>query len=87
VRACHEHYNGSGYPDKLEGDQIPLESRIILCCDAYDAMTTDRPYRKCLPHEEAIRRLKEASGTQFDPQVVEAFLSCFEGQHDLEAAG
>lgn len=87
VRACHEHYNGSGYPDKLEGEQIPIESRIILCCDAYDAMTTDRPYRKRLPHEEGIRRLKEASGTQFDPNVVTAFLTCFGERDDLEEAG
>ncbi|HWL66577.1 MAG TPA: GAF domain-containing protein [Actinomycetota bacterium] len=85
IRACHEHYDGGGYPDKLKGEDIPLEARIILTCDAYDAMTTDRPYRKRLPHEEAIRRLKEASGTQFDPRVVDAFLRCFEDK--LAAAG
>jgi HD-GYP domain-containing protein (c-di-GMP phosphodiesterase class II) len=78
IRACHEHYDGSGYPDKLAGDSIPLEARIILCCDAYDAMTTDRPYRKHLSHEEAIRRLKEAAGAQFDPDVVAAFLGRFD---------
>jgi HD-GYP domain-containing protein (c-di-GMP phosphodiesterase class II) len=87
VRACHEHYDGSGYPDALSADDIPIESRIILCCDAYDAMTTDRPYRKRLSHEVAIARLKEASGTQFDPTVVLAFLNCFEERGDLEAAG
>ena len=74
VRCAHEHYDGTGYPDHLVGEQIPLESRIVLACDAYDAMTTDRPYRKSLSEDEAKRRLVEASGTQFDPQVVEALL-------------
>jgi HD-GYP domain-containing protein (c-di-GMP phosphodiesterase class II) len=71
VRHCHERYDGAGYPDRLAGDDIPIESRIILVCDAYHAMTTDRPYRKRLPAEEALRRLHEAAGTQFDPRVVE----------------
>jgi len=71
VRHCHERYDGDGYPDRLSGDDIPIESRIILVCDAYHAMTTDRPYRKRLPVEEALRRLAEAAGTQFDPRVVE----------------
>ena len=74
VRCAHEHYDGTGYPDHLVGEQIPLESRIVLACDAYHAMTTDRPYRKSLGEEEAKRRLVEASGTQFDPQVVDALL-------------
>jgi diguanylate cyclase (GGDEF)-like protein len=71
VRHCHERYDGAGYPDRLAGDDIPIESRIILVCDAYHAMTTDRPYRKRLPAHEALRRLREAAGTQFDPLVVE----------------
>ena len=71
VRHCHERYDGAGYPDRLRGDDIPIESRIILVCDAYHAMTTDRPYRRRLPDEEALRRLREAAGTQFDPRVVE----------------
>jgi HD-GYP domain-containing protein (c-di-GMP phosphodiesterase class II) len=71
VRHCHERYDGAGYPDRLGGDDIPIESRIILVCDAYHAMTTDRPYRKRLPVAEALRRLQEAAGTQFDPRVVE----------------
>ena len=74
VRCAHEHYDGSGYPDRLTGEQIPLESRIVLACDAYHAMTTDRPYRKSLGEAEARRRLVEASGAQFDPQVVDALL-------------
>ena len=74
VRCAHEHYDGTGYPDHLVGEQIPLESRIVLACDAYHAMTTGRPYRESLDEEEARRRLVEASGTQFDPQVVDALL-------------
>jgi HD-GYP domain-containing protein (c-di-GMP phosphodiesterase class II) len=74
VRHCHERYDGRGYPDGLAGDEIPLESRIIFVCDAYHAMTTDRPYRKRLSHPEAARRLREAAGTQFDPNVVEVAL-------------
>ena len=71
VRACHEHCDGSGYPDRKVGEEIPLESRIILVCDAYHAMTTDRPYRKRLSANEAVRRLHAAAGTQFDPRVVD----------------
>ena len=70
VRACHERYDGAGYPDRLKGDEIPLEARIIFACDAFHAMTTDRPYREALPVEEAFRRLEEAAGSQFDPRVV-----------------
>ena len=74
VRCAHEHFDGTGYPDALVGEQIPLESRIVLACDAYHAMTTDRPYRKSLGVDEAKRRLVEGSGSQFDPQVVDALL-------------
>jgi diguanylate cyclase (GGDEF)-like protein len=74
VRHCHEHFDGSGYPDKKVGDDIPVESRVILVCDAFHAMTTDRPYRKRLPVEEACARLERSSGKQFDPRIVEAFL-------------
>jgi HD-GYP domain-containing protein (c-di-GMP phosphodiesterase class II)/putative methionine-R-sulfoxide reductase with GAF domain len=74
VRACHERWDGTGYPDGLAGEDIPLEARIILVCDAYHAMTTDRPYRVALPVEEAKRRLSTGAATQFDPAVVEACL-------------
>ena len=72
--AWHERWDGRGYPDGLAGEKIPLESRIIFVCDSYHAMTTDRPYRKRLSHPEAVRRLRDASGTQLDPRVVEACL-------------
>jgi HD-GYP domain-containing protein (c-di-GMP phosphodiesterase class II) len=70
VRHCHERYDGTGYPDRKSAEEIPLESRIIFVCDAFHAMTTDRPYRRRLPTEEALRRLEEGAGTQFDPRVV-----------------
>jgi diguanylate cyclase (GGDEF)-like protein len=75
VRSCHERWDGAGYPEGKRGEEIPLESRIVLVCDAFHAMTTDRPYRRALSEAEARRRLREAAGTQFDPRVVEAFLS------------
>ncbi|MGI8773891.1 MAG: diguanylate cyclase [Actinomycetota bacterium] len=77
VRHCHEHYDGSGYPDGLVGEAIPIESRIILTCDAFDAMTTDRPYRGRLAAEEACRRLRSSAGRQFDPVIVDAFLTLY----------
>jgi len=75
VRHHHEHFDGRGYPNGKKGDGIPLGSRILAVADAYDAMTSDRPYRSAMSKETAIARLKAASGTQFDPQVVEAFLT------------
>ena len=80
VRHCHERYNGTGYPDGLAGDEIPLESRIIFVCDSFHAMTTDRPYRRKLTRSEAFRRLEEAAGTQFDPDIVAAFVRIYEEQ-------
>jgi HD-GYP domain-containing protein (c-di-GMP phosphodiesterase class II)/putative methionine-R-sulfoxide reductase with GAF domain len=74
VRSCHERWDGAGYPDGNAGEDIPLEARIILVCDAFHAMTTDRPYRKRLSCDEACRRLRDGAGTQFDPAVVDVFL-------------
>ena len=73
VRSCHERWDGLGYPDGKKGTEIPLESRIVLVCDAFHAMVTDRPYRSRLPRDEAMLRLRESAATQFDPTVVEAF--------------
>jgi HD-GYP domain-containing protein (c-di-GMP phosphodiesterase class II) len=78
VRACHERWDGLGYPDGKCGDEIPIESRIVLVCDAYHAMVTDRPYRRRLDPEEAVRRLRESAGTQFDPVAVNAFVDLFD---------
>jgi len=74
VRSAHERWDGRGYPDGLAGEEIPIGARIIFVCDAYHAMTSNRAYRKALPEDEALRRLKEAAGTQFDPVVVESFM-------------
>jgi HD-GYP domain-containing protein (c-di-GMP phosphodiesterase class II) len=74
VRSCHERWDGEGYPDRLAGEGIPLLSRVVSVCDAYSAMTTDRPYRAALPEGEALEELRRCSGTQFDPRVVDAFL-------------
>jgi HD-GYP domain-containing protein (c-di-GMP phosphodiesterase class II) len=82
VRHCHERWDGRGYPDGLAGEEIPLESRIIFVCDAYHAMTTDRPYRRALSHREAVRRLGEGAGSQFDPYVVEVALRVLEHGED-----
>jgi len=70
----HEKFNGTGYPDKLKGEQIPLGSRILAVADAFEAMISRRPYRKTTPIAEAIKELKRQNGTQFDPQVINAFL-------------
>ncbi len=72
VRASHERWDGSGYPDQLAGEGIPLGARIVSACDAFDAMITARPYRGAMQAEEALGELRENSGTQFDPDVVEA---------------
>jgi two-component system, cell cycle response regulator len=73
VRASHEHWDGSGYPDGLAGDAIPLGARVVAVCDAFDAMTTSRPYRDAMSVEDALAEIRACAGTQFDPTVVEAF--------------
>jgi HD-GYP domain-containing protein (c-di-GMP phosphodiesterase class II) len=75
VRASHEDYDGSGYPDGLAGEAIPVEARICSACDALSAMTTDRPYRRAMALEDALAELRRCAGTQFDPTVVEAVIA------------
>ncbi|MEW6574513.1 MAG: diguanylate cyclase, partial [Bacillota bacterium] len=70
----HEWWNGQGYPLGLKGEEIPLECRILAVADAYEAMTSDRPYRRAMSHDEAVAELKRYAGTQFDPQIVDKFL-------------
>ncbi len=75
IRWAHERWDGAGYPDRIAGDEIPLASRILLVCDAFHAMTSDRPYRQALPVDQALAELRQNAGSQFDPQVVDAFLA------------
>ncbi len=70
IRSSHECWDGKGYPDQLAGDDIPLASRIILVCDAYDAMTSERPYSPARTPEAALAELRECAGSQFDPELV-----------------
>jgi putative nucleotidyltransferase with HDIG domain len=84
VRHHHERWDGNGYPDGLAGRTIPLGARIVAVCDAYRAMTEDRPYRKALAEAEARRRLLEGSGSQFDSVCVTALLAALE-QRDRQA--
>jgi diguanylate cyclase (GGDEF)-like protein/putative nucleotidyltransferase with HDIG domain len=77
VRHEHESFDGSGYPDGLVGDQIPIGSRIILACDAYHAMTSDRPYRARMSHADAFKELTRCAGKQFDPEVTAALVAHF----------
>jgi putative nucleotidyltransferase with HDIG domain len=74
IRHHHEFYDGSGYPDGLKGKDIPLGARIIAVADAFDAMTTNRPYRKALPMDKVVKEMKDFSGIQFDPHIVEIFI-------------
>ena len=75
VELHHENWNGKGYPLGLEGEKTPLEARIVKVADAYDAMTSDRPYRRGMSDAEAIRRLEDAVGTEFDGAIVKAFIA------------
>ncbi|HAE43066.1 MAG TPA: hypothetical protein DCG34_09150 [Clostridiales bacterium] len=71
VKHHHEKWDGSGYPQGLKGSEIPIETTILTISDAYDAMTTDRPYRKALSSEEAVKELLKYSGTQFNPEIID----------------
>jgi putative nucleotidyltransferase with HDIG domain len=89
VRSSHESFDGSGYPDGLKGEAIPLEARIVTCCDAFSAMTTDRPYKRARSWDDAVAELRRCAGTQFDPRVVDAALAVFgrrRGDRDDDAA-
>lgn len=78
VRSCHENWDGTGYPDGLAGERIPRVARIVRCCDAFSAMTTDRSYRKALPTAEALAELRLCAGTDFDPAVVQAMIAALD---------
>jgi putative nucleotidyltransferase with HDIG domain len=75
VRSCHERWDGNGYPDRLAGEAIPLIARVVCACDAFSAMTTDRPYRAARTQAEALAELQRCAGTQFDPHVVAAIVA------------
>jgi diguanylate cyclase (GGDEF)-like protein len=85
VRHIHERWDGSGHPDGLVGDQIPMGSRVIAPCDAYHAMTSPRPWRPALTHEEAVHELLEGANTQFDPDVTEVLIGHVNGLRQASA--
>lgn len=87
VRATHERWDGNGYPDRLKGCAIPIPSRIVAVCDAFDAMTNRRAYRRAVAIDAALDELRANSATQFDPGVVEPFCALFENRIDRWAHG
>jgi HD-GYP domain-containing protein (c-di-GMP phosphodiesterase class II) len=87
IRHHHERYDGTGYPDSLHGGDISVESRIILVCDAYEAMTSNRPYRTAPGHAYAIDELRRNAGTQFDPDIVDALCRALETRAASSDAG
>jgi putative nucleotidyltransferase with HDIG domain len=87
IEQHHERFDGLGYPWGISGEDLLLESRILAVADTYDAMTSDRPYRKSIPHEETVREIAANAGTQFDPQVVDAFLTLWNEGRLTEEAG
>lgn len=86
IRHHHERWDGAGYPDRLAGDSIPIGARMVSVADAWDAMVTDRPYRKGLPRDEAIRRLRDGAGSQWDERFVRLFLRLLEHPVSAEAS-
>ena len=87
VRSSHERWDGKGYPDRLAGASIPLGARIIAVCDAFDAMTSERPYKPAVPAERALEILVANAGSQFDPSIVAAFTTMLERQRQPRQAG
>jgi putative nucleotidyltransferase with HDIG domain len=86
VRSHHERWDGGGYPDGLAGDAIPLEARIIACCDSWNAMTTTRSYRAAMPFEAAVAEIRAGAGGQFDPRVARALLATVDAPADDAAS-
>ncbi|HUG64098.1 MAG TPA: HD domain-containing phosphohydrolase [Gaiellaceae bacterium] len=86
VRSTHENWDGSGYPDRLAGEEIPLAARIVYACNAFVAMRTDRPYREALPVDEALNELMRCAGTQFDPTVVRVLVARVRDEQEAERA-
>jgi HD-GYP domain-containing protein (c-di-GMP phosphodiesterase class II) len=84
IRSCHERHDGLGYPDGLAGDMIPVEARIVACCDAFNAMTTDRSYRAALPLADALDELRVHRGDQFDPHVVDVLLTLYADEPEAD---
>jgi len=84
IAAHHENWDGTGYPQGLAGNAIPIEARIIAIADSYEAMTADRPYRKAFDHAEALERLRQSAGSQFDPFLVDLFTAM--PAHELHTA-
>jgi two-component system, cell cycle response regulator len=87
VRATHERWDGSGYPDRLPGPAIPLPSRLVAVCDAFDAMTRPRAYSASMPIAAALDELRDCAGTQFDPGIATAFCELVESRFDPLAKG
>ena len=87
VRTHHEWFDGTGYPRGLRGEEIPLAARIFSIADSFDAMTSDRPYRRALPVERALEEIRDGAGTQFDPEVVRAFLELVEEDELISPGG
>jgi HD-GYP domain-containing protein (c-di-GMP phosphodiesterase class II) len=86
VRASHERWDGSGYPDGLKGEEIPIEARIVCCCDAFNAMTTNRSYRTALSTDVALEEVRRNAGTQFDPHVAAVLVELIERGNGMAPA-